>query len=299
VDGQNFFGGTDDMMDFLSQRLGQFNRFELKYLISMKQAEAVKVSIRKDMAPDTYGNRDGRYTIANLYYDSPDFCCYWEKEHGIKSRRKLRIRHYETDEVLTENTLVFLEIKQRIDRVTQKRRVALPYFNALQLCNDRYIPEHDPQAQTLIEEIFVMLWRYQLVPSVIVRYDRQAFIGSIYDAGMRVTFDTDLTYQAHPLRLHEKRSELLVLSPGKVILEIKINNRMPRWLTELIAAHNLQLFRISKYCCSVKAAWQLLGSKYRQPFAEGVRETLFSAYSIPLFWSQLSQSNEKSKLKEK
>ena len=286
-------------MDILSQRIRKFNRFELKYLISVKQAEAVKASVCKYMAPDTYGNKDGRYAIANLYYDSPKFHCYWEKEHGIKFRRKLRIRHYLTDEVLTENTPVFLEVKQRIDRVTQKRRAVLSYLDALRLCNDRKIPDYDPQDRPVIEEIFVMLWRYQLVPAVIVRYDRQAFIGSIYDAGMRVTFDTNLTFQAYPLHLHEKRSELPVLSPGKVILEIKVNDRVPLWLTELIAAHNLQLSRISKYCCSIEAGWNMPSMHYRHNYVEGVRETQFSAYSIPLFWNKLSQSNEKRIIKEK
>ena len=286
------------MIDNLSQRIKQFNRFELKYLVPLKQAEAVKASIRKYMRPDTYGNKDGRYAIANLYYDSPDFRCYWEKEHGIKNRRKLRIRHYDTEDVLTENTPVFLEIKQRIDRVTQKRRAVLPYMDALRFCNNRQVPDHSAQDQAVIDEIYVMLWRYQLIPTIIVRYDRQAFIGLIYDAGMRVTFDTKLTFQAHPLHLHEKRSVLPFLSPDRVIMEIKVNERMPLWLTELIAAQNLNLFRISKYCWSIDAAWEMLGLQNRQPLADGVRETLSSAYSIPLFWNKLSQSTQNAKLKE-
>ena len=287
-------------MDTLSQRIRQFNRFELKYLISIKQAEAVKASVRKYMSPDTYGNQDGRYAIANLYYDSPDFRCYREKEAGIRFRRKLRIRHYETGEVLTGETPVYLEIKQRIDRVTQKRRAVLSYQDALRLCNDRNLPpEADASDQALLEEIFVMIWRYRLIPAVIVRYNRQAFIGSIYDAGMRVTFDTDLTFQVHPLHLHQRRASLPIMPPNQVILEIKVNDLMPHWLTELIALHNLKLFRISKYCSSVQAAWNMPGLQYHTPFAEGMRETLSSAYSIPLFWAQLSESPEKPKLKEK
>lgn len=286
-------------MDTLSQHIRQFNRFELKYLVSIKQAEAVKASVRKYMVPDTYGNRDGRYAIANLYYDSPDFRCYREKQAGIKFRRKLRIRHYEMGDVLTEDTPVYLEIKQRVDRVIQKRRAALSYLDALRLCNDRHMPECEPPDQALLEEIYVMLWRYHLVPTVIVHYNRQAFIGSIYDAGMRVTFDTDLTFQTHPLRLHEEQSSLPFLPPDWVILEVKVNDRIPHWLTELIALHNLKLFRISKYCKSIEVAWNMPGMQSRSPLAEGVGETLSSAYSIPLFWKQLSESNEKSTLKEK
>lgn len=38
------------------------------------------------------------------------------------------------------------------------------------------------------------------------------------------------------------------------VMEIKVNERIPYWLTELVAAHNLQLARISKYCQSIEAA---------------------------------------------
>ena len=283
------------MIDTLSQRIRQFNRFEFKYLISIKQAEALKASVRKYMVPDTYGNQEGRYAISNLYYDSPEFRCYWEKERGIKFRRKLRIRYYENGDVMTEETSVFVEIKQRIDRVTQKRRVALPYLNALQLCNDRVLPEFDQKDQAIIEEVFVMLWRYQLVPAIVLRYNRQAFIGSIYDAGMRVTFDTDLSFQTYPLHLHENRSSLPFLSADRVIMEIKVNERIPRWLTELVAAHNLSLYRISKYCCSIMTAQNLPSMRYRKPFSESMHETLSSAYSTPVFWEKCTQSTDYTK----
>lgn len=280
------------MIDTLSQCIRQFNRFEFKYIISIKQAEALKASIRKYLVPDTYGNQEGRYAISNLYYDSPDFRCYWEKEYGIRFRRKLRVRYYENGDVMTEETPVFLEIKQRINRVTQKRRVALPYLNALQLCNDRVLPEFDQKHQSIIEEVFVMLWRYQLVPAVVLRYNRQAFIGSIYDAGIRVTFDTDLTFQTNPLHLHENRSSLPFLSADRVIMEIKVNERIPHWLTELVAAHNLSLCRISKYCSSIQAAQNIPGIRYHKPFSESVSETLSSAYSLSQCFGKNSLSQQ-------
>ena len=37
------------------------------------------------------------------------------------------------------------------------------------------------------------------------------------------------------------------------MLEVKVNERVPYWLTELIARNNLQLVRMSKYCQSVQA----------------------------------------------
>ena len=278
------------------QAIRKFNRFELKYLIFLKQAEELKQTLQRYMIPDLYGGGDGRYQIANMYYDSPDYRCYWEKENGIKFRRKLRLRNYETQEMMTEESPVFIEIKQRVDWVVQKRRAVLTYAEALRLCNDRQIPECDPQDQEVIDEVFAFIWQYNLVPANIIRYKRQAFSGTIYDAGLRVTFDTDLTYQAHPLQVHQQACEIPFLSANKTILEIKINERIPYWLTDLIAEHNLNIFRISKYCCSIESAWKIEGFVSRNLLPESSREVLASAYSPPLFWRRLCEAQEDNKI---
>ena len=274
-------------MNNFYQSMRNFNRFELKYLVDLKQAEQIKSVLMHYMTRDTNGSSSGRYTISSLYYDSPSHKCYWEKENGLKFRRKLRIRHYVNDQMLVDETPVFLEIKQRVDRVTQKRRIRLPYKDALLLCNDRQIPEHYPSDRAVISEIYVFVWQNNLAPACIVSYDRQAFIGTVYDAGLRVTFDTNITYQVHPLRLHESHNNLPLMSPDNVILEIKVNERIPYWLTEVIAAHNLQLYRISKYCCSMDAAWEIPSFRYRKVLPEPSQEVLSSSYSLPVFWNRL------------
>ncbi len=231
----------------------KFNRFELKYLLTLQQAERFKSVLSRYLSPDEYGDSRGQYTLSSLYYDSPDYRCYWEKVDGIRFRRKLRIRQYETGAALTADTPVFVEIKQRVDRATQKRRALLPYWQALQLCDQRQMPEQvAPENQAFLEEVYAYLWRYNLRPAGIVRYQRQAFIGTTYDIGLRVTFDTFLTGQTNPLRLEAPPSELSLLNPNLTIMEIKVNERIPIWLTALIAAQNMQLIRISKYCRSIE-----------------------------------------------
>lgn len=267
-------------MNNLSHTIRKFNRFELKYLITLQQAERFKTALRAFLIPDEHGNNSGRYTIASLYYDSPDFRCYREKVDGIKFRCKLRIRRYETGEALTDEGSVFVEIKQRIDRVTQKRRVMLPYREALRLCNDRQVPNHEASDKTVIDEIFVFLWQHNLRPVSIVRYDRQAFIGAEYDIGLRVTFDTTLSFQTQQLHLHEQPSGLLMLPANQVVMEIKVNERIPYWLTELIATHNLQMVRVSKYCRSIEAAQNLPGNHWRIPLAESARDVLSGSLSV-------------------
>jgi hypothetical protein len=257
----------------------KFNRFELKYLLTLQQAERVKAALRAYLVPDEHGENGGRYVVSSLYYDSPGFRCYWEKLDGLRVRRKLRMRWYETGEVLTEETPVFLEIKQRVDRVTQKRRTLLPYDQALRLCNDRRLPDPMPDDEAIVEEIYAFLWQYNLRPASIVRYDRQALIGSDYDIGLRVTFDTSLSFQAQPLHLHEGTNGLPMVHPGLVVMEVKVNERLPHWLTDMIADHNLQLARFSKYCRSVEAARNMPATQWRIPAAERSGEVLTSCLS--------------------
>lgn len=239
-------------MSYLSHTVRRFNRFELKYLLTLQQAELFKTALTRFLVADEHGNGDGRYPLSSLYYDSPDYRCYWEKVDGVKFRRKLRIRFYGDCSDLTEDTPVFVEIKQRVNRVTQKRRAMLSYAAALELCNGRRMPECSPQDQCVVDEVNAFLWQYNLQPASIVRYERSAFIGTDFDLGLRVTFDTNLSCQLNPLRLHEPPSGIPMLSPNQVVMEIKANERVPYWLTELVAAHNLKMVRMSKYCRSLE-----------------------------------------------
>jgi hypothetical protein len=232
----------------------KFNRFELKYLLSLDAARGFEHELAAYLQPDDHLNGGGHYAVSSLYYDSPDYRFYWEKMEGLKFRRKLRIRHYETRAALTPDTPVFVEGKQRLDRVTQKRRVVLPYRDALLLCNERTVPEHRPQDNAVIEEVLAMLWQYNLRPTSVVRYLRRAYVGTDYDVGLRVTFDTNLTYRARDLHLDSKQIGAGMLPLDRVVMEVKVNERIPYWLTELVAEFNLRLIRVSKYCQSLEAA---------------------------------------------
>jgi SPX domain protein involved in polyphosphate accumulation len=244
-------------MNNLSHLIRAFNRFELKYLISLHQAETFRRELLAYLVPDNHGGSEGMYTISSLYYDSPDHRCFWEKVDGIRWRRKLRIRYYESDKILTPDSLTFVEIKQRVDRVTQKRRVPLPYRAALSLCTDRQLPESVSQDAPVIQEVLALAWHYDLRPASLVRYTRQALVGTDYDIGLRVTFDTDLSYRTNHLNLGDWQDGLALFPPGMVVMEIKVNERIPYWLTEMVAAHNLRLSRISKYCRSIEMAQNL------------------------------------------
>lgn len=231
-----------------------FNRFELKYVVTVRDVERLRDEIAAYMVRDPYADADGRYMLTSLYYDTPARDCFWAKLDGLKFRRKLRIRHYEQQTSLTNDTPVFVEVKQRIDRVTQKRRAVLPYGDALELCDERMIPDYDEQDEAVVHEAFELVVRHDLRPACITTYQREPWMGGDYDPGLRLTIDSDLRYRTNDLWLDSKHPGRYMFPPQYAILEIKANDRVPFWLTHLVARNNLQLTRMSKYCASLDVA---------------------------------------------
>ena len=239
-------------MNHLSHAIRKFNRFELKYLVSIQQAEAFRKTLTAYLVPDQHGDALGSYELSSLYYDSHDYRFYWEKIDGIRYRRKLRIRHYMNSQPLCGDQPVYIEIKQRLNRVTQKRRAVMTYRDALQLCNDRQPPAGVHQDQAVLDEVMSMLWQYDLHPASVVTYSRLALVGTDFDIGLRVTFDRDLRSRRQPLSLTDNQNDTYLYPPHLCIIEIKANERIPYWLTEEVAKHQLNLIRVSKYCRSIE-----------------------------------------------
>ena len=227
----------------------KFNRFELKYLISFDTAKKLQEDLKKYVIPDGYSKApNGLYTLSSLYYDTSDYRFYREKVDGIKYRRKLRIRQYETQEPLNDDSIVYVEIKQRVDRVTQKRRVPLKYKDALNFCNNFIIPEYEKVDEATIYEIYEFLKTNNLKSSCITSYMRNAYFGTDYDSWLRITFDSNIRYRTQNLDLSDKKIGEFMISPDMVIMEVKANERIPYRLTEIVSDYNFRLIRVSKYC---------------------------------------------------
>jgi SPX domain protein involved in polyphosphate accumulation len=237
-----------------SNAIRKFNRFELKYLISVKMAEELKTEILKYAKLDDYGDEKGKYKLTILYYDSPNFRYYWEKIDGLRFRKKLRIRWYDDGTKLNEDSIVYVEIKQRVDRVTQKRRVPMKYKDALLFCGQGIIPEHEERDRQTIEEIYEMVKTNNLEPKLITTYERTAFMGTKYDLGFRLTFDKYVGFRYRDLDLDAGTYDGFMIKPDQVIMEIKTNERIPKWVTDMVSKYELNLIRVSKYCQGLDCA---------------------------------------------
>lgn len=231
----------------------RFNRYELKYLVRIDQVEGIVRDLESMTRPDAHGGREG-YRVVSLYYDSPGLDFFWAKIEGIKFRRKLRLRIYPGDDIRNVSEGM-VEIKQRINRTVQKRRLKLPLEQAEQLCSGSLERDAlDPLDRQVASEVQYMVQAMHLEPTCITAYRRRAFIGGLYDAGLRITFDTDVGCRIHALKVNLDAENHLFLPPDWSIMEVKANNAVPDWVTSLLARHNCQLRRVSKYCAGLALA---------------------------------------------
>ena len=238
-------------------RIKYFNRYELKYVLPVAQSGEIIADLLDHLDPDDHSESDGRYTVTSLYFDTADYKAYWDKIEGHRLRRKVRIRVY-GEQVVVPETDCFLEIKQRNNKALQKKRIYIPYETAFILANGgepvNPLDELSEVDQAVRSEIQYLAQALSLQPACVVRYDRQAFNGNDYDPGLRVTFDTNLTCRAHALSLLTQASapNNFFLPPDWAIMEIKVNNRVPYWLSEVLSKHRCTIRRVSKYCSALE-----------------------------------------------
>ena len=230
----------------------RFNRFELKYILPLAQCARLIDELKEQIVPDRHGG-DAGYCVVSLYYDSPDLQCFWAKIEGLKYRRKLRLRIYPERDI-REITSAAVEIKQRINKTVQKRRLSLPLEQAEALCAGSLELDGlnlDPQDARAAEEVLVLRHYLDLRPTAITSYLRRAFEGHQENAGLRVTFDYHVAARMHALSINEAARNRLILPEDWCIMEVKADERVPQWVASLLARHGCQIGRMSKYCAGV------------------------------------------------
>jgi len=227
-----------------------FARREKKYLLDQAQYNALLQTLADYMTVDAYG----KYTICNIYLDTPDYALIRASLEKPTYKEKLRLRSYG---VPTEEDTVFLELKKKCDGTVYKRRAALPLADVR-----RYLKQgtETPDDSQIMRELDWSLRRYQPEPRVFIAYDREAYQG-IDDPELRITFDTDICWRQEHLSLEEGAWGNPLLSDGQVLMELKTLGTMPLWLSRRLTALKIFPTSFSKY-----------GMCYREYLAEPAPE---------------------------
>ena len=214
-----------------------FKRYELKYLLTRAQKDAVLRAMEPHMALDQYG----RDTVRNVYFDT-DNCRLIR--HSIEKpayKEKLRVRSYR--QVGADGT-VFVELKKKYRSVVYKRRIALPEGEAMHwLCT----PEaRGPDTQIGREIDYFRCFYQTLRPVAFLTYEREAY----YDQSggdFRVTFDENILGRQEELSLERGVWGEPLLEEGLTLMEIKTSGGIPLWMTEVLSRERLYKTSFSKY----------------------------------------------------
>lgn len=225
-----------------------FERYEKKYFLTPLQKEIFLQHIAPYVQPDAYG----RYTICNLYYDTPDWRLIRASIEKPIYKEKLRVRSYG---VPAKDGRVFAELKKKFDGIVYKRRIE-QRADTVAAFLDGSVP-----AKTQIEkEIFRFQQFYHTAPRVFIAYDREAYAG---ENGVRVTFDTGIRFRETALSLTAGDHGTPLLTGNRILTEVKIPAACPLWLSHALSEAGATPVSFSKY-----------STFYRQKLQ---KEALFSA----------------------
>ena len=224
-------------------------RYELKYILSPAQRAFLEEGLLGHMQVDSYGLT----SIASLYYDTPDYRLIRASIEKPAFKEKLRLRSYG---MANEESPVFLELKRKAYGIVYKRRVQ----STIPLVNKFMAGDGDICAGGQINSEIRYFRDYygELVPSCLIIYDRTAYFEP--DGDLRLTMDTNPRYRFEDLNLTTSMEGASLLPPGYSILEVKVQDAMPLWLTSLLSEGRIYKGSFSKY-----------GTAYTQHFTAGLK----------------------------
>lgn len=213
-----------------------FKRYELKYLLTLEQKEAILQVMAPYMALDQYG----RTTIRNIYFDTDNYRLIRRSIEKPVYKEKLRIRSYRKAD---RKDKVFVELKKKYNGVVYKRRISMPQEQAMAWICDGTCP---PDTQIGREVEYFRNYYKGLRPAVYLSYEREAFYckdGSDF----RVTFDDHIYARQERLSLAETAEGTPLLPEGMVLMEVKTSGAMPLWMTKHLSEKRIFKTSFSKY----------------------------------------------------
>lgn len=222
-----------------------FKRKEIKFLLNINQFHELLKVIDLYMEPDEYCVGGKEYGIYNIYYDTPDSFLIRESLSKPYYKEKLRIRSYFSPAEIDDK--VFIEIKKKIGGIVTKRRVSMTKKEAdmymktgMRPLTKKYIDNQ------VLDEIDEFKKNYPIEPTQYISYQRMAFFGKD-DKDFRLTFDRNITDRRYDLSLGKECYGKQLLRPDQRLMEIKIIDSMPLWLSEALSQLGIYKTSFSKY----------------------------------------------------
>lgn len=220
-------------------------RYELKFVLNDRQMIRARSWLATESRTST---RHPPRIVNSLYYDTADLRSLTDNLYGIASRKKHRLRWY-SDHHDGEEYGVCFEVKQRSERVSMKRREALPAFSTpLSDSSHRQVRErllHSLRGIQGLERIAMYF------PTLQIQYSREYFEDAY---GLRVTLDQGIVFFPTPLAgsLFYGRG---IRYPW-CVMEIKFPRQIKNGVAATIRGFRISPQRHSKYAAGLAALGQ-------------------------------------------
>ena len=225
-----------------------FKRYELKYMLTREQRDALLEAMRGHMAIDRFGHS----TICNLYFDTDNYRLVRRSIEKPLYKEKLRVRSYGK---ASEDSPVFVELKKKFESVVYKRRLALPHRAAMDALEDGAPLPADGQIAREIEA-FRAFYGPTLRPAMFLSYEREAYYPTD-GADFRLTLDENILWRTDHLDLSASVWGSPVIGGGQVLMELKTPGNIPLWMVRFLSEHKIRRVSFSKY-----------GTAYQQMIAD-------------------------------
>ncbi len=214
-----------------------FKRYELKYLLTQTQKQAVLAAMADHMALDQYG----RTTVRNIYLDTGNYRLIRRSMDKPAYKEKLRIRSYARAGAAST---VFVELKKKYDGIVYKRRISLRSKEAMDWVLGKARCRKNTQISREVD--YFLDFYGPLRPAVFLSYEREAFFARD-GSDFRVTFDERVLCRREELSLDAPVYGIPILPEGRVLMEIKCSGGIPLWMTKVLSRERIFKTSFSKY----------------------------------------------------
>ena len=214
-------------------------RNEWKYLISTSEKEMLMLRLKPFLQPDPHAG-EGGYYIRSLYFDDYAHSAYYDKVGGTDKRRKYRIRLYNLDDS-------FIRLECKIKDGVYISKLSAPLTR--EECSRILAGDYDflrCHRYDLCRQFYFEIVAAVMRPAVYVDYEREPYV--MESGNVRITFDTDVR-GAYPGYCITERDMPFhyVLEPGKLILEVKFTEFLPRIVQDVLPLRAAEMSAVSKY----------------------------------------------------
>lgn len=248
-----------------------FQRYEKKFLINEKQYQSILKYLKTIATPDQYGLT----TIHNIYYDTRDFYLVRKSLEKPVYKEKLRLRTYGRPDGASP---AFIEIKKKYQDIVYKRRISLPYDEAVNYLKtgqrEKFTDYESEQIGREIDWFLKFRESKSIGPKMDICYERVAWAG-ISDPEFRVTFDSGIRFRTEKLVLKNGSDGQLLIKPGEKLMEIKVQRAVSLELARALSEARIQMCSFSKYGSSFKELNRIESTEQR-------REMTWTTYSPQL-----------------